>query len=200
MGHDDEGDTGPFLNRHQLELGMFAQLLVQSGRGFVQEQQFGLPRQRPGQCHPLALTARNLVRFALGKGGQLHKIKHLGHPSGAICLAHPLLMLQPIADVRLDRHMREDRIGLKHHVNRALPRGNARHVATIKEDLPCRRFLEPGKHAQQRGLAASRSAQKGKDLALSDGQGNILDRLKHPEAFRDAFDPQERFFQFSRPS
>ena len=56
------------------------------------------------------------------------------------------------------------------------------------------------KRIEQRGFSATRPAQKGKDFALSDGQGNILDRLKYPEAFRYAFDPQERFFQFNRPS
>jgi hypothetical protein len=65
----------------------------------------------------------------------------------------------------------------------------------IKKDAARGRFLEPGKHAQQRGLAAARSAQKGEDLALADGQGHILDRLKRAKAFRDAFDPQEGFFR-----
>ena len=65
------------LNVHQLELGVFAQFLVEGAQRFVQKQQLGLLGQGTGQGHALALAARELVRLAPGQLRELHQIEHL---------------------------------------------------------------------------------------------------------------------------
>ena len=160
---------------------MLAKLLVQRGKRFIQKQKLWLPGKRPRKGHALLLAAGDLVRLAMAELGQLHKVKHLGDPRGLVRLAHAAFMLEPVADVRLDRHVRKDRIGLEHHVDRALPRRNSCHVAPVKEDAARCRLLEPGHHAQKGGLATARPAQKGEDFPLCDGQANIPDRLKRTE-------------------
>ena len=190
MRHHDEGHPGAFLNAHQLELGVLAQLLVQRGQRLVQQQKLGLTRQRPGQRHPLALTARNLVRLARGERRQLHQIEHGAHPLGARRCGHPFV-LQPIAHVPFHRHVRKQRVALKHHVHRAIPGRHPTHVLPVDEDAPAGRSLEPRQHPQQGGLAAARPAQQAEDFTLGDGQGNVPDRRKAAKAFRHALKPDE---------
>ncbi len=121
---------------------------------------------------------------------ELYKVEHLAHARGLVGLAHPFV-LEAVAHVLLHAHMREQGIALEHHVNRALPGGNARHVLPVEENAARAWFLEPREHPEKRRLAAARSAEKGEDLALLDRQVHVMDRLKRPEGFRDAFDPHE---------
>jgi hypothetical protein len=51
-----------------LELHVFAQLLVQRAQGFVHQHQLGVEHQRAGQRDALLLAARQLRRAAVGKG------------------------------------------------------------------------------------------------------------------------------------
>ena len=168
MGDHDEGNPGSFLNGHQFELGVFAQLLVQRGERFVEEEQFWLARQGAGKGNPLSLTARNLVRFPLGEGGKLYQVQHGANTVGALGCGHGFV-LQAVTYVLFHGHVREEGIALEHHVNWAFPWWNARHVLAIKENSARGWFFKPGEHPQKGGLAAARSAKKGENLALCDG-------------------------------
>ena len=112
MGDHDEGDARALLNGHQFKLRLFAQLFVQGGKGFVQQQKLGLAGQRPCQGHPLALTAGNLVGFAQRQGRQLHKVQHVAHAACTFGFGHGLVF-QSVPDVLFHRHMRKQGIGLK---------------------------------------------------------------------------------------
>jgi hypothetical protein len=75
---------------------------------------------------------------------------------------------------------------LKHHIDRPFIRRHARHVFAVDEDAPRTGRFETAQHAQQRGLAATRSPEKAKDLALVDLQGDVIDRLEIAERLGDA--------------
>ena len=195
VGHNDECDAGAFLNRHQFKLRRLAQLLIQCGQGLIQQQQFGLPRQSPRKCHPLPLPAGNLVRFARGIGGQLHQFQHFAHPCCALVTAHRLVF-QPIPHVLFHRHVRKQRIALKHHVNRAGIGGHSRHILPVNEDAPRRRVFKPRQHPQQGGLATARAAQQPENLALFDGQRYVAHRLKAAETFRHSLNADKRGWSF----
>jgi len=191
MGDHHEGDAGALLDRHQLELGGLAQLLVQRRQRLVEQQELGLARERPGQRHPLALAARDLVGPARGKRGELHEFEHPGHPRLAFGPPHPLVA-QPVADVGRHRHVRKQRVGLEHHVHRPVPGRHAGHVLAVDENPPPRGLLEAREHPQQGGLAAARAAEEREDLAAPDLEADVADRLDLAEAPGHALDPHHR--------
>ena len=75
---DEEGGAEPDLDVHELELGLLAQLPVERRERLVEEQHLRLLRQRAGERDPLALSAGELVRPAVGKALELHELQHLG--------------------------------------------------------------------------------------------------------------------------
>ena len=133
VGDDDEGDAHLVLDVHELELGLFPELLVQGAQGFVEQQHLRLLGERAGERYALALTAGKLVRLAAGQGSQLYQIEERLHPIPALRIGH-FFVLQSIADVSLDRHVREQGVGLKHHVDRPLIGRNAGHVLAVDYD------------------------------------------------------------------
>ena len=92
------------------------------------------------------------------------RFQHVGDARDDLRRRHAVL-LQAEGDVLLHRHVRKQRVGLEHHVHRALVRRNARHVDAVDEDLAAGRLFEAGQHAQQRGLAAARAAEQAEQLA-----------------------------------
>ncbi len=190
MRDDHEGDAGLVLDVGDLELRLLAQLLVERAERLVEQQNLGLPGERPRESHALALAAGKLVRLALRERRQLHEIEHLPDPVAALGLGHGLV-LEAIADILLHAHMREERVGLEHHVHRPVIGRHVRHVLTVDEDLAARGRLEAREHAQQRRLAAARSAEKGEELALDDVDRHIVDGREVTELLGDLLDADE---------
>ena len=84
--------------------------------------------------------------------------------------------------------MREEGIGLEHHIGRPEIGRDVGHVDAVDQDPPGGGGLEARQHAQQRGLAAARSAQEREELALIDVQGDIVDRREIAEFLGDVLD------------
>ncbi len=57
MGHDDERHAELLLDVEQLELGVLAELFVQSCQGLIQQQEFRAFRERSRERHTLSLAA-----------------------------------------------------------------------------------------------------------------------------------------------
>src|SRR5580692_8866709 len=127
------------------------------------------------------------MRLALREVAELHETKHGGHAVLDFRLGYAVL-LQAEGDVLLDGHVREQRVRLKHHVDRPLIRWHAGHILAVDEYLPRARRFESAQHAQQRGFAATRGAQQAEYFALVDFQADIVDRLEIAEGFGDALD------------
>ena len=184
MRDDDEGDAEGLLDVDQLELRVLAQLLVERGERLVEQQQLGLRDEGARQRDALSLTAGELVRLALCERPELDHVEHLVDAPGDLRLGHAQL-LEAERDVLLDRHVREERIGLEHHVHGLLVRRHVGHVHAVDEDLAGRRPLEAGQHAEQRRLAAAGTAQQAEDLLLVDVEGDVVDRDELAELLGD---------------
>ena len=76
--------------------------------------------------------------------------------------------LQRKADVLRHRHVRIERVGLEHHRDVTLPRGQVGHVAVADDDVARIDGVEPGDRMQQRGLAAAGRAEEHDELAFFD--------------------------------
>ena len=98
---------------------------------------------------------------------ELDQPQDVGDPVAHLLALHPVAV-QPVGDVLLHRHVREERVGLEHHVGRPLVGRQPGHVLPVDLDPPARRRLEAREHPQQRRLAAARAAEQAEELALPD--------------------------------
>jgi hypothetical protein len=183
--------TDLMLDVHELELGLLPELLVEGRKRLVEEQHLGALGERPGERHPLALAARELARHALRELLELDEAEHLGNPSGDLLPRQPVL-LQPEGDVPLDAHVREERVGLEHHVHRPAIGRDAGEVAGAERHTPARRLLEARQHAHEGGLAAARRAEQAEELLREDVEGEMVDRNGVAEALRDVLEADQR--------
>ena len=83
-----------------------------------------------------------LMRLALRVLAHLHERERVGHALLDLVLRRAFL-LQAERDVRFDRHVREQRVRLEHHVHRAAVRRQRREVLAVDEDLAGGGRLEP---------------------------------------------------------
>ncbi|MDT4858054.1 hypothetical protein FQZ97_925030 [compost metagenome] len=91
------------------------------------------------------------MRLALGILAHLHQLEHLSHTRVDRVFGH-LVLLETKGDVVGHTHVREQRIGLEHHVDRPLIGRQVGNVLTVEVDPPLGRPLETGQHAQQGGF------------------------------------------------
>ncbi len=115
------------------------------------------------------------MRLALRIGRHLDDIEYRPDPL-ADFRSIELLLFQSKRNVLPGRHVREQRVGLEHHVGRTFVGRNAGHVLAIDENRAGRRRIETGQHAQQGRLAAPGPAEQTEDLALIDAQRDIVHR------------------------
>jgi hypothetical protein len=78
------------------------------------------------------------------------------------------LDLQPVGHVLVHAHVRIERVVLEHHRDVALGGLELVDHARPDLDLPAGHFLQPGHHAQQRGLAAARGPDDHDEFAVGD--------------------------------
>ena len=169
MRHIHEGDADLALNPLQLHLHRLAQLEVERAQRLIQQQRAGVVDQRSGERHPLLLAARQLSRAPLTPPGQVHDLQHLAHPAGDLGLGDRLAA-QPEGHVLEHVHVREQGIGLEHHVDVTLVRRDVGHIGAVQPDRARGRLLEPGDHPHRGGLPAPRRAQQREELSLGDRQ------------------------------
>ncbi len=93
--------------------------------------------------------------------------------------------LQSVGDILFDGHVREQRVGLEHHIDRALVGRNIGHVGTIDIDAAGGWIIESGQHAQQRRLATARSTEHAEQLAPKNLQIYIVNGGEGPKTFGD---------------
>jgi hypothetical protein len=77
-------------------------------------------------------------------------------------------------DVLPHVHVRIEREELEHEGDVARRRALEGDVLAAQQDLAGGRQLQPGDHAQRRGLAAARRAEQHEELAVLDGEGGAL--------------------------
>ena len=67
VSDNDKGETEAFLQLHQLELRLAAQLFVERGKRFIEQQNARTFDQRTSKRDALALAAGEVLRLALGE-------------------------------------------------------------------------------------------------------------------------------------
>ena len=85
-----------------------------------------------------------------------------------------------------DRHVRKNRVRLEHHIDRTIVRRLVGHIDAVDFDRAARRYFEAGQHAQQRRLAAARTAEDRKQFAFGNVEVDVIDGDEVAEVFADA--------------
>jgi hypothetical protein len=187
VGDHDEGDAEPVLQVGEFKAQLLAQLGIERRERLVEEEDTRPLGDCAGERHALALPAGKLIRHPGLKAVELHLRQGLVH-AGTALGGRQAVHAQPIFDVAPDAHVREDRIALEDHVDRPPVRRLAGHVLPVDQDLPARGRLEPGQHAQERGLAAARGAEEREELALLDREAHVVNGQHVAEPLGDVAD------------
>src|SRR6516165_733288 len=98
------------------------------------------------------------------------------------------LLLEAEGNIVRDIHMRKQRIGLKHHIDRAPMRRHAGHVVAIDENAALVRRLEPGDETQEARLAATGRSKQREKLALRYFERKPIESEDGAVALRDPLD------------
>ena len=162
----DERDPDLLLDPLELHLHVLAQLEVERAERLVEKKHARMVHERSAEGDALLLSSRELLRLALRESGQADELEHLRDPSPQLILGDALA-LEPECDVVLDRHVREERVALKHRVDVPLVRRQPDHVLIAQEDPPFGRLLEAPDHPERGRLAAP----DGPSIAKKDPRG-----------------------------
>ena len=165
-----------------------AQVHVEVGKRFVEQQQARARRQRTRQGHALLLAAREFVRVACLHAVEAHELEHLGHAFFAFVAGK---LGDAKADVARDVQVGEERVVLEHHADAPL---FGRHVVlpvahrfALQGDAAAAGPFQPRHGAQQRGLATARRADQHTDVAGTKAErhtvhrGRLLAGVAHAE-------------------
>ena len=184
MGDDDRGDAEALLELAQLHLHGLAQLGVERGERFVEQEQLGRDGERAGDGDALALAAGELRDGPVGIAGKMDHGEKLDDALLLFFLADTA-DAQRICDVLADGEVREERQRLEDHAEFALVRGNVGDVLAIELDGAAGRQVEAGDHAHQRGLAAAGRAEKADEGAVRHGQLDVFHGRERAELLDD---------------
>src|ERR1019366_367685 len=157
-GHRNAGEMQFVVQSPQPAAQFMADLTVESAEGFVQQQHMGVDGQRPRECHPLPLAARQLCRIAIAGPTELHQLEQRMHLLADLCRNRPLaarLDLETKGNVFKYRYVTEQGIVLKHKPDFAISNRPSGCVAAVEQYLTFIRCLETGDDAQQGGLTAA---------------------------------------------
>ena len=136
------------------------------------------------------------MRLTLRKLLHMHQAQHLCHARGDFGFRQ-FVLLQAEGDVLLNGHVREQGIGLEHHVYGPLVRRHAGEVYPIQHDLPGGRLFKACQHTQQCGFAAARCAEQSKNFTFVDRQADIVHGMLAVEGFGEVTNFKKRGQRFT---
>ena len=191
MGDEQVRQAQALLQVHQQVEHLRLDRDVERRHRLVAEQQVRLQRQGAGDADPLALSARELVRIAVGhRRQQADQVEQLGDPFAEPAAAPGDAMdLERFAHDLPHPHAGIERAEgiLKHHLHASPQRAqpalvDSRDVLAVEDDPPCRRLQHPQDRQRRRRLAAAALPHQAEGLAPPEFERHAVDRLDGPDA------------------
>ena len=182
VGDVDRGGLQLLVQRLDLAAHYHAQLGVEVRQRLVEKEHLGVAHNGAAHRDPLALPAGELTgaAFEIGleaedSGGPIDPLLDLGLRGAAV--------MQRKAHVVRDRHVRIERVVLKHHGNVTLLGLEIIDHFVADHDLAAADGLQLRQHPQQRGLAAARGADEDDELAVGDVDLDAVDHMDRAIGF-----------------
>ena len=163
----DHRHAEPAMQAPYLELHLLAQLLVERAERLVHQHELRLEHQRARHGDALLLAAGQLRGAASAETGELHHVERALDAPADLGGGDPPDRERK-CDVLGDTHVREQRVVLEHHADRAPMRRQPRQRRAVEQDLAFGRRLEAGEHHQRRRLAGARRPEERQELAALD--------------------------------
>ena len=174
MGDVDHGGDEVAVQLAEFDPHVAAQGGVEVGQRLVEEEDLGVAHDGAADGDALALTAGQLAGFqgaaCRSVAGSRRRLADLGFHLGLGQFLHA----QREGDVFEDRQMRVKRVGLEHHRDAAIHRGEVGHIDAVDDDLARGGGFQPGDDAQKGGLAAARGADEDDEFLVADRPGRCL--------------------------
>ena len=177
VGHEHGGDPELALHLADGAAQFLADLRVQGSEGLIEQQHFGLVRQRARHRHTLLLAAGELRRQPLIQPLERNQAQQLLAALPARFGAH-VPHAQRELDVLRHRHMAEQRVVLEHQPHAALAGGDVRDVAAVQRDAAMVDAGQPGDGAQQGALAAAAGPEQHEKLPVTDVERDVVDHRR----------------------
>ncbi|EAR50929.1 hypothetical protein OG2516_13691 [Oceanicola granulosus HTCC2516] len=185
VGDVDRRGAEPLVQPGDLEAHLHPQRRVEVGERLVEQERLRLAHQRPPHRHPLALPARERLGQPVEQPRQPQRLGGLADGADALGLG-AAGDLHREAHVAGDRHVRVERVGLEHHRDVAVARGDVVHPPPADGELARTDRLEAGDHAQQGGLAAARRPDQHDELPVRHLEVDVAQHLGAAVGLRDA--------------
>ena len=174
VGYIDKGNAHGLLDSFQLVLHILAQAQIQRAQGFVQQQYLGLVHQRPGDSHPLLLSAGKAVDLPSFIALQTDDLQHIPYPPVDLVLrqlGHP----QAEGYVVVDIQMREQGIALKHGVDLAFVGRYVIEYRSVKGHRAGGGGQKPADDPQRGGFAAAGRAEQCEEFMIIDIKIDVVE-------------------------
>ncbi len=186
VGHEQHTDLQALLNASKLQTHVLAQLRVEVGERFVEQEDVRVVNERTRKRDALLLPTAQEGRGSALQAAQTHDFQRLGHSALDLILGPPP---QPEREGHILEHgeVRPDRVGLEHHPHVSLLWGQEAHVpasgddAVVEKDLSVVRVLQPGDEAEGSTLAAAARAKQREDLSMPYGEAQSVDGGQVPK-------------------
>ena len=187
----DAGDAEPLVQRADLAAHLHAQLGVEVGQRFVEQEHLGVAHQRAAHRDALSLAAGKLAGPAFE---QRFYAEHGGGARDALFALDAAHAAQRQRELHVlpGGHVRIECVVLEHHRDVAVARIEIVDDAPVDEDRPGADILQPGDHAQQRRLAAARGTHEHDKLAVPRLDVDASDHLHRAKILLDALDRHRR--------
>ena len=188
VGDEQEGDPDLALDRLQLEpASAWRSLRSRAASGSSSSSTFGRlirARARATRCRWPPESCERPVLGAVGRAARARASRRRAGRS------RPVDPLAPEAEADVAAHVEvlEEGVALEDGVDVALVRGSAGHVLAADQDRAGGGVVEARDHPQGRGLAASRRAEEGEELATADVE---VEGVDHGRAAEDLGQPAQ---------
>ena len=170
VGDEDKGDTQLALQLLQLALHLLAQFEIQRAERFVQQQHPRPIDQRARQRHALPLAARQVRRLAFGNETERHALQRLLRPRQPLAFSDALHH-QAVGDIFQHRHVREQRVILKHGIHVALIRRQVGGFLAVDANRAGSELFKAGDQAQAGGFARAGRPEHGEEFPVLNVDG-----------------------------
>ena len=189
--HEERGEAEPAQRGAELVARAAAQVRIEIRERLVEQQRPRLDHQRARERDALLLAARE--RLDRARRGTIEPdVRERGRGARAALRLRDAARLEPERDVLLDRHVREERVVLKHHPEAAHARCARRDVLALEPHAPGIRRLVARDHAQRRRLPRAARAHERHELAARDLERQRVDGELVPEAARELVEREPR--------
>ena len=191
VGDEDRRRPHRALDLLQLGAHLLAQLAVQRGQRFVEQQHARADHERARQGDALLLAAGELRGASVGDALQANEREGLAYPIPGLRPADPALA-QTEGDVVGDAHVREQRVGLEDDAEPTLPGGPVGDLRTVDAYVPGVGHDEAGDHVERGRLAAARGPEQRQQLALVDREVDAVHGHRLAVGLADALQRHDR--------